>query len=436
MSRKVWFHRVYARLRGGRVKHAHYFDHVRRLPGFAPRITFSGVPENESLARESRLLWPAGAGGVLAENWEPEGRDVLFLAGLDWRYLNQLGPGTLPNPRINLIQHVRHAHECTELHRYLEEPAIRICVSQEVADAISATGRTRGPVLTIPNGSDVTPFEPAEEGSPEGFKARPTAVTIVGYKRPDLARQLAIRLDAEGVEHRLFTEFIDRGEFLDRLAGSRIAVCLPNVEEGFYLPALEAMASGCIVVTLDCVGNRGFCLHERSCLVAEQEPDSLYADTKRALAMLPPEQGRMHQQMRAMVARHSLETERARFHAVLGDVDRLWRDAQKVVGLARRPSNIAVQSEPSVEDRTLLNFMIIGAQRCGTTALAHFLSGHPEIAISSPKEVHLFDRPGYSSDWTSEQIDALYRRAFEAGPDGRIRGEATPAYLYFPGDRR
>ena len=161
--RTVWFFRDYVRLTGGHLKHSHYFDHVRRMPGFAPRITFSAEPSNESQARERRRLWPAG-NGVMAERWEPVDRDVLFLAGVDWRYLHGNGLETLANPRINLIQHVRHAHERTELYRYLSERAVRICVSQEVADAISTTGRPNGPVLTIPNGIDVTPIEAARGG--------------------------------------------------------------------------------------------------------------------------------------------------------------------------------------------------------------------------------------------------------------------------------
>ena len=430
--RLVWFYRDYARLFGGHVKHAHYFDHVWRMPGFAPRITFREAPANETLARERRQLWPAGA-GALAEGWEPERRDVLFLAGVDWRYLTANGLDGLPNPRINLVQHVRHAHDGTELHRYLAERAIRICVSQEVADAIAATGRVRGPILTIPNGVDLAPFESAEGGSPTGFEARPSAVTIVGYKRPELARELAARLDAQGVEHRLLGELIDRGEFLDLLADTRVAVCLPHAEEGFYLPALEAMALGCLVVTLDCVGNRGFCRHEASCLIAEPDVDSLCAGVRKSLAMPAPERERMHREGQEIAARHSLDAERARFHTVLGDIDRLWNDATAGKGPARpRPSGQSVQLEPGGGYRPMLGFMIAGAQRCGTSALAQFLSRHPEVAMASPKEAHLFDRPDYSSDWTPECIDARYRRAFEEGGAARIRGEATPVYLFFP----
>ena len=327
--RTVWFYRDYVRLTGGHLKHSHYFDHVRRLPGFAPRITFSAEPSNESQARERRRLWPAGE-GVMAERWEPAGRDVLFLAGVDWRYVHGSGLETLANPRINLIQHVRHAHEGTELYRYLSERAVRICVSQEVADAISATGRTNGPVLTIPNSIDVTPIEAAEEGSPAEFDGRRRPITIVGYKSPELARMLSERLDAANIEHLLVCEFLDRSAFLALLDESRVAVCLPHEREGFYLPALEAMASGCLVVTLDCIGNRGFCRHDANCLVAEHDPESLFRATKRVLAMAVPERERMHRQALDTAAEHSLEAERSRFHAILGDVDRLWSAAKAV----------------------------------------------------------------------------------------------------------
>lgn len=323
-ARTVWFYRDYVRLYGGHVKHSHYFDHVQRMPGFAPRIAFGAAPSSESQACERQRLWPAGD-GVMVEHWDPASRDVLFLAGVDWRYLFASGLDTLANPRINLVQAVRHAHQGTELYRYLAERAIRICVSQEVSDAIAATGRVDGPVLTIPNGIDVTPFEPAGDGAPVGYLTRRLATTIVGYKRPDLGRALSERLDARGVEHRLITEFMDRSVFLSLLAESRVVVCLPHEEEGFYLPALEAMASGCIVVTLDCVGNRGVCRHEENCLLAEPNAGSLFDMTRRARAMPAPERAGMHRRARTTVAVHSLQAERARFHAILMDIDRLWR---------------------------------------------------------------------------------------------------------------
>ena len=234
-ARQVWFHRTFMGLSGGHLKHSHYFDHVLRMPGFTPRISFSGDTWNESVARGRQRLWPAGV-GVIAEQWEPGSRDVLFLAGVDWRYLFESGLEDLTNPRLNLIQGVRHAHRDTELYRYLGERAIRICVSEEVADAISATGRTNGSVLTIPNGIDVAPFESVGDGSPARFEDRRCPIVIIGYKSPELAQGLSERLDAQRIEHRLVSEFLARNAFLTLLGESRIAVCLPHSEEGF-LPA-------------------------------------------------------------------------------------------------------------------------------------------------------------------------------------------------------
>ena len=77
--------------------------------------------------------------------------------------------------------------------------------------------------------------------------------------------------------------------------------------------------------------------------------------------------------------------------------------------------------------------MIVGAQKCGTSALAHFLSQHPEIAMASPKEAHLFDSPDYSPEWPPEQIDERYEHRFRHAADTAIRGEATPVYMFLPG---
>ena len=49
-----------------------------------------------------------------------------------------------------------------------------------------------------------------------------------------------------------------------------------------------------------------------------------------------------------------------------------------------------------------------------------------------PKEVHLFDAPDYSSDWTPARIDDRYRPCFAHCDHGTLRGEATPIYLFLP----
>ena len=323
--RRIWFHRHYRRLTGGHLKHAHYYDHVNRLQAFERRIVFGGTPVNSSIEAERSRLWPTSRAELVPE-WNPETRDVLFLAGIDWRYLTATGLLACEGPRINLIQHVRHAHPGTELRSYLGNRAIRICVSAEVADAISATGQVRGPIYTIPNGTDCMPFEPTEEAA--AIQLRPERVTIVGYKCPELATDISEQLHEERIPHRLLDGFIDRAAFLDCLRRTRIAVCLPRAEEGFYLPALEAMAAGCIVVTVDCIGNRSFCRHEDNCLVAHPDPQSLVQTIKTTADRSPTDFRRMLYRARHTVLSHSLESERKRFLGILHTIDELWKDAQ------------------------------------------------------------------------------------------------------------
>ena len=324
--RIVWFHRDYRRLRGGHVKHAHYFDHVQRTPGFAPKLTFASEALSATLERERQELWPVPSADLAAE-WAPDQRDVLFLAGTDWRYLKKAGLERLTNPRVNLIQGVRHAHVGAELYGYLRHRAIRICVSGEVADAILATGRTNGPVLTIPNGTDAASVVARQPRRAWPEQSGQATILLVGYKRPALATALSRRLDKAGIAHRTLTDLRPRPDFLDSLAQCDVAICLPGDQEGFYLPALEAMTFDCVTITLDCVGNRGFCRHGRNCLVAGDNVDALEQATNAALHMRDDERRRMLADARKTAAAHSLETERCRFQAILRDVDQLWQSS-------------------------------------------------------------------------------------------------------------
>ncbi len=77
-----------------------------------------------------------------------------------------------------------------------------------------------------------------------------------------------------------------------------------------------------------------------------------------------------------------------------------------------------------------LDFMIIGAQKCGTTALAHFLDQHPEIGMARPKEAHAFDHEGHAGAWTDALLDEYYGGFFAHLENENVLGEATPVYLY------
>jgi len=78
-----------------------------------------------------------------------------------------------------------------------------------------------------------------------------------------------------------------------------------------------------------------------------------------------------------------------------------------------------------------LDFMIIGAQKSGTSALSHFLTQHTDVCMAAGKEVHLFDSPDYSHGWTTNEINQRYASFFDGANESLLWGEATPIYLYW-----
>ncbi len=92
---------------------------------------------------------------------------------------------------------------------------------------------------------------------------------------------------------------------------------------------------------------------------------------------------------------------------------------------------------------SLPDFFVVGVPKGGTTALHALLAQHPELYLSPVKEPKFYlcdGRPPPRSRqrgpgdahsarewiWRREQYQAL----FAAAPDGRLRGESTPFYLY------
>lgn len=74
------------------------------------------------------------------------------------------------------------------------------------------------------------------------------------------------------------------------------------------------------------------------------------------------------------------------------------------------------------------SFLIIGAQKAGTTALFDYLAEHPDVAMPAEKEAHHFDDE--TVDWAAPDHDRYH--ALFPPLDGRLRGEATPIYGYWP----
>lgn len=98
---------------------------------------------------------------------------------------------------------------------------------------------------------------------------------------------------------------------------------------------------------------------------------------------------------------------------------------------ATRRLNIAAQRavRKVIGNGALPHFLIIGAQKAGTTSLYDYLAQSPQIVPVVRKEAHHFDR------YELPSLDS-YRTFFPSRValerDGSITGEATPFYMFHP----
>lgn len=81
------------------------------------------------------------------------------------------------------------------------------------------------------------------------------------------------------------------------------------------------------------------------------------------------------------------------------------------------------------------DFLIIGAQKCGTTSLYQYLARHPSVAPASRKEIQYFsEQYGRGPAWYRGHFPSLAIRdpARLLGRRRLVTGEATPYYLFHP----
>jgi len=295
---RILFHRDFAGYSGGHGKLWDYFRHALAL-GWDARVYLTV----DSL-RDASNPWMQIPERIEPQ-WTPEAYDVLFLAGMDWSALPEIQHP--PRPVINLIQGVRHAWPEHPLSAFLSAPARRICVSQPVAEAIIATGKVNGDVTVIPAALDLPEHLPAPPAPPQ--------ILIAGLKAPALAQTLAQELRQRGLDVRVLDQALPRNVYLGIVASARVVVTLPHPAEGFYLPALEAMALGVPVVLTDCIGSREYARDGDNCLLAADDSVALADAAERAL------QPRVCMQLIAAgydTARaHTQNAERARFADIL-----------------------------------------------------------------------------------------------------------------------
>ncbi len=86
-------------------------------------------------------------------------------------------------------------------------------------------------------------------------------------------------------------------------------------------------------------------------------------------------------------------------------------------------------SVPSLEEVRRPDFFIIGAPKCGTTALAEYLSRHPDVFMAR-KEMHHFGRDLRFGSQIYRRSEGEYLKEFAAWNSQSRAGEASVWYLF------
>jgi glycosyltransferase involved in cell wall biosynthesis len=122
----------------------------------------------------------------------------------------------------------------------------------------------------------------------------------------------------------VLTKLLPRPEYLSRIQEAHTSVFLPNKAEGFYLPPLEGMALGTLVVSPDHERESSSYLPGHNCFRPSYTIAELAQAAESALALAPDQGQQTRANARQTAEKHSLLRERQAFLKILHSIDQLW----------------------------------------------------------------------------------------------------------------
>jgi hypothetical protein len=316
--RRMYFMTPTFRPVGGVIKIFDYVNHALSL-GYEPVIacpeTFKpGLP----LFGLSRFSHISPENGFLFTDLEKVTVGPHDLAFLSWPTHYEiveprLSRWTRHEQVIFIVQNVRHANPTFTggyALRLLSRPMARIMTNDVVLEAVR-------PYL-----NETSMTEVIQLGNESGFFAKertggfgdPVRVGYTTWKSgvgDEVARMLS---DDPGFEFRAIREPVGWKELKDLYQWSDVFLATPLVEEGFYMPGLEAMAAGAVVISSDAGGNRAYCRFGENCVEVGFEDAKGYIGALKDLrggGVEPIE--RLRRAGYETVGGHTLEHERERF---------------------------------------------------------------------------------------------------------------------------
>lgn len=262
---------------------------------------FSGLREHSRVSFSDSLRVGIGLHDWAMFSWPPHYESVV----------RGLGPG-IPHERIiHLIQGVRVGNpsygEGYSI-RLLSRPLARIMVTEQAAESCRPYLNRESTARTIIEGHDLPFFHRRRTG---GLSA-PIRVGYTTWKS-----DLGVR-----VEEKLRRRFAFRSirkpapwkEIRELMQWCDVFLATPGPEEGFFLPGLEAMAAGAIVLIPDVGGNRAYCRFGENCIAVAY--DSVEDCVAALSALAEADDGTiaaLRERGYETMGRHTLTRERSEF---------------------------------------------------------------------------------------------------------------------------
>ena len=218
---------------------------------------------------------------------------------------------------IHIVQGTRHSNPLFVggyALRLLTRPMSRIATNEVVLGSMKPYLNPSSLTRVITLGHDVGFFAKGRFGR----LGRPTKVAYTTWKS-DVGDRVASLL-ARDPNYR-FKAIRKRAGWRDlrRLYHwADVFLATPLAEEGFYLPGLEAMAAGAVVLAPDAGGNRAYCDFGHNCLPVKLDDASSYASVLKLLERESPgDVDRLRRNGYTTAKRHTLTREREEFAAFL-----------------------------------------------------------------------------------------------------------------------
>ncbi|MDP8978378.1 MAG: glycosyltransferase [Actinomycetota bacterium] len=298
--------------------------------------------------------------------------DVVFFS---WpthyeRITARLRPTVAPQRVIHVVQNVRHANpEWIDGYalRLLTRPMTRVVVNDRVLEAVDPHLNRSCPTRLIRLGHRVEYFS---RRRPPGL-GRPVRVGYTTWKS-DAGDRVARALSGDpGFRFRSIRRTVAWPQLRELYHWCDVFLGTPGPEEGHYLPGLEAMAAGAVVVVPDVGGNLVYCRFGRNCLQVPFGDAGAYVDALRRLAARPEEADRLREAGYEEVTHHTLRHERQAFAGVLDEV----------TATPPRPAPPRRRRPPARS----ADIVVTGPPRSGTTLVTHLLNRLPDtVALSEP----------------------------------------------------